>query len=96
MEKIEEETIARINLQLPQKDKDEWERFSKEVVHASSMSQMIRDAVREYMQRKEPPKQSLAPEPVVVQNDMLEERIESIVSRKMDDYLEKAQLKGKD
>ncbi len=96
MGKNDEERIARINLQLPQKDKDEWERFSKEVVHASSMSQMIRDAVREYIQRKEPPKQPPAPEPLVVQNDMLDKRIESIVSRKMDDLLEKVQLKGKE
>ncbi len=89
MVRNEEEKITRINLQLPQKDKDEWERFSKEIVHASSMSQMIRDAVREYMQKKGQPKQASAPEPVAVQNDLSEKRIEDIVTKKLEELLSK-------
>ncbi len=95
MVKNEEEKTARINLVLSQKLKTEWERFSSDVVHASSVSQMIRDAVREYMQRKEPPKQPSMPEPLIVQNDMLEKRIEDIVSRKMDEFLDKVQVPGR-
>jgi len=80
------EKTSRINLIIPETLKSEWEQFSSEVVHAS-MSQMIRDAVREYMKKM---KQS-SPQPESLPEDQkgqtLEKMIERIVAKKLDAML---------
>ncbi|MBN2153106.1 MAG: GTP-binding protein [Candidatus Lokiarchaeota archaeon] len=80
----EGEKTTRINLIIPESMKNQWERFSSDVVHAS-MSQMIRDAVREYIQKKEQPKQPPVPQPAMIQNGMLEKRIEDVIAKKLDE-----------
>jgi GTPase SAR1 family protein len=70
---------ARINLILPEQLKNEWEIFAKDVLK-TSLSQMIRDAVREY-QNKHKNLGSVS--------DDLESRIEKLISEKMEKVLEK-------
>jgi signal recognition particle receptor subunit beta len=70
---------ARINLILPEQLKNEWEIFAKEILK-TSLSQMIRDAVREYQNKYK----NLGN--VYVD---LESRIEKLIFEKMGKVLEK-------
>jgi vacuolar-type H+-ATPase subunit F/Vma7 len=82
------EKTTRINLVIPESLKDEWERFASDVVHAS-MSQMIRDAVREYMKKKkllELPQASVSEDQGM---QVFEKMIERIVSKKLEEMLKK-------
>ena len=74
---------ARINLTLTEELKNEWEIFARDVLN-KSLSQMIRDAVREYRNKyvhsEEVP-------------DTIETKIEKIISEKMEKIMEKLKLK---
>ncbi len=74
---------ARINLTLTEELKNEWEIFARDVLN-KSMSQMIRDAVREY--RKNYGKSEKV-------QDTLETKIEKIISEKMEKIMEKFKLR---
>ena len=74
---------ARINLTLTEELKNEWEIFARDVLN-KSLSQMIRDAVREYR------KNYVKSEEV---QDTLETKIEKIISEKMEKMMEKLKLK---
>ncbi len=77
---------ARINLVLPEEDKKEWEQFAKERLNVS-LSQMIRDAVREYQTKYQTNK------PIPRTSDLnLEQQIEKIVRKKMDELVNKLKL----
>ncbi|HMF34392.1 MAG TPA: ADP-ribosylation factor-like protein [Candidatus Lokiarchaeia archaeon] len=83
------EKTTRINLVIPESLKSEWERFSGEVVHAS-MSQMIRDAVREYMKKMQQSKPEPESNAEDTDSSALEKMIEKIVSKKLDAMLKKS------
>jgi GTPase SAR1 family protein len=74
---------ARINLTLTEELKNEWEIFARDVLN-KSLSQMIRDAVREYRNKY------IQSEEV---QDTLEAKIEKIISEKMEKIMEKLKLK---
>ena len=74
--------MERINFTLPESLKSEWESFAKET--RKSISQMIKDAVREYrklLKREEQP--VVSPELQV-----LELRLEKMLEQKMQQYQE--------
>ena len=83
-----EEKSTRINLIIPESLKSEWEQFSNDVVHAS-MSQMIRDAVREYMKKKKQSEQQEDTIPVDQENQALDKKIEEIIAKKLKEMLKK-------
>lgn len=91
------EKTARINLVIPEALKNKWERFSSEVVHAS-MSQMIRDAVREYMKKMKQTEQqqiniSEQQQENISENQEdqdLEKKIERIVAKKLEEISKKS------
>ncbi|MFX1393445.1 MAG: ADP-ribosylation factor-like protein [Promethearchaeota archaeon] len=70
---------ARINLTLTEELKNEWEIFARDVLN-KSLSQMIRDAVREYR------KKYIRSEEV---QETIETKIEKIISEKMEKIMEK-------
>src|SRR5271157_470575 len=80
------EKTARINLVIPETLKTKWERFSSEVVHAS-MSQMIRDAVREYMKKMKQSQEHQETVPEDQESQALEKKIERIVAKKLEEML---------
>ncbi len=84
----EDERTTRINLIIPESLKNQWERFSSDVVHAS-MSQMIRDAVREYMKMKKQSEQQEDAIQVDQVNQALDKKIEEIVTKKLKEILNK-------
>jgi GTPase SAR1 family protein len=79
-------STTRINLIIPEALKREWERFSAEVVHAS-MSQMIRDAVREYMNKMKQATPLQAKIPENPEDRALEEKIERRLTKKMQEIV---------
>ncbi len=83
-----EETI-RINLTLPESLKKEWENFAKKMLKIS-LSQMIRDSVRE--KRDNYRNKSFLK---AGQIDPIEEKIEKIISKKFRDLMESYELKPK-
>ena len=84
-----EETI-RINLTLPESLKKEWDDFAKKTLKIS-LSQMIRDSVREKRENYSN-KRSVKAEQI----DPTDEKIEKIISKKFRELMESYELKSKE
>jgi len=86
---IPEKKIARVNFTLPNRLKNEWEIFAKETL-GTSLSQMIRNAVKEYRSKYE----QLEKQSGNIEMQLLEMRIEKMISEKMEKMIEKFKLQS--
>ena len=75
---------ARIDLVIPEALKNKWERFSSDVVH-TSMSKMIRDAVKEYIKKMKQTQEQQDTIPEDQEDQALEKKIERTVVKKLED-----------
>ncbi len=86
---ISEKKIARINFTLPKRFKKEWETFAKQTLNIS-LSQMIRNAVREYRSKY----MQIEKESSSIEMQIMEKRIEKIINHKIEEAMEKLKPKG--
>ena len=82
--KIPQRKSGRINFILPKRLKEEWEIFAKEILN-TSLSQMIRNAVREYRNKYK----QLEEKSGSIEMRLMEMRMEKMISEKMEKMMAK-------
>ena len=81
------EKYARINLILPQEDKDKWEEVAGGLL-GISLSQLIRDSVNDYISRIYHYERIMKKDSFERVLDVLEPEIDRMVRNKIDKYLD--------